>query len=267
MTRILAFANQKGGSGKTTSAINVAAGLARSLPAGGGVLLVDCDAQANATAVLLGLKFAAGAHDEPTVYEALMGKAPAAAAVRAVTLAARGQSPAATLDVLPAHLRLAVAELELVAEFQREGRLRDALAPLRDAYSYIVIDSPPALGLLTMNVLMAATEVIIPVDPGFLPLIGIGYLQHTIEKIRRGNPGLRIGGVLPTLDTNTALARSGRAALRQQFDRLVLPAIPRRASIAEAIAANQDIFAHEPLSHAGAAAYALVVKEIIRRGP
>ena len=266
MTRILAFTNQKGGSGKTTSAINVAAGLARSLPGGRGVLLVDCDAQANATAVLLGLKFAAGSHDEPTVYEVLMGHAPAAAAVRSVSLAARGALPAATLDVLPSHLRLAVAELELVAEFQREGRLRDALAPLRDTYEYIIIDSPPALGLLTMNVLMAATEVIIPVDPGFLPLIGIGYLQHTIEKVRRGNPGLRISGVLPTLDANTALARSGRAALLQQFERLVLPAIPRRTAIAEALAANKDVFAYESLAHAGAAAYALVVKEIIRRG-
>jgi chromosome partitioning protein len=266
MTRILAFTNQKGGSGKTTSAINVAAGLARSLPGGQGVLLVDCDAQANATAVLLGLKFAAGSHEEPTVYEALMGRVPARSAIQPVKLAARGEVPAATLDVLPAHLRLAVAELDLVSEFQRESRLREALLPLHDAYQYIIIDSPPALGLLTMNVLMAASEVIIPVDPGFLPLIGIGYLQHTIEKVRRGNPALRISGVLPTMDANTALTRNGREALQEQFNGLVLPAVPRRTAIAEAIAAGKDIFAYESLSHAGAAAYAQVVKEIISRG-
>ncbi len=266
MTRILAFANQKGGSGKTTSAINVAAGLARSLPGGRGVLLVDCDAQANATAVLLGLQFAAGAHESPTIYEVLMGQSTATAAIQPVTLAARGEVPAATLDVLPSHLRLAVAELELVAEFQRESRLRDALASVRAAYPYIVIDCPPALGLLTMNVLMAATEVIIPVDPGYLPLIGIGYLQQTIERVRRANPGLHISGVLPTLEANTALGRNGREALLQQFNGLLLPPVPRRTAIAEALAANKDIFAYEAVSHAGAAAYAQVVKEIIGRG-
>ena len=267
MTRIIAFTNQKGGSGKTTSAINVAAGLARSLPSGQGVLFVDADAQANATAVFLGLKFAAGPHDERTVYEVLMDDQPdAGAAIHHIELVARGTIPAARLDLLPSHLRLAAAELDLVSAFQRESRLRDALAPLREAYQYIIIDSPPAIGLLTLNVLMAATEVIIPVDPGYFPLIGIGLLQQTIEKVRRANPGLRIAGVLPVMFNDTTVSRTTHEALVHQFNGLVLPSVPRRTAIAEAVMANQDIFAYEPLSHAGAAAYAAVVREIINRG-
>lgn len=266
MTRIIALANQKGGTGKTTSAINLAAGLARGVSNGKRVLLVDADPQANATATFLGVPFAAGPQEHPTIYEVLMGKAEAAQVIRTVELPRRGQVPAASLDVLPAHLNLAAAELELVAEFQRESRLRDALAPIQGNYHFVVVDCPPSLGLLTLNALMAASEVIIPTEPGYFPLIGIGLLQRTIDKVRRANPMLRISGVLPTMSVGTALARQTRQALSEQFNSLVLPSIPRRVSIAEAVAAGKDIFAYEPLTHDGAAAYAAVVKEIMQRG-
>ena len=266
MTRIIAFANQKGGTGKTTSAINVAAGLARGVSNGKRVLLVDADPQANATATFLGVPFAAGPQEHPTIYEVLMGRAETTHVLRAVELPQRGQVPAATLDVLPAHLNLAAAELELVAEFQRENRLRDALAPLLDNYHFVIIDCPPSLGLLTLNALMAASEVIIPTEPGYFPLIGISLLQRTIDKVRRVNSSLRISGVLPTMSVGTALARQTRQALTDQFNSLVLPSIPRRVSIAEAVAVGKDIFAYEPLTHDGANAYAAVVKEILNRG-
>lgn len=264
--RIIAMSNQKGGTGKTTSSINVAAGLARGVSNGKKVLLVDIDPQANVTATLLGLPFAAGPQEHPTIYEVVMGKAEASQAIRTVELTARGKIPAAPLDVLPAHLNLAAAELELVSEFQRESRLRDALASIQDNYHFIVIDCPPSLGLLTLNALMAAHEVIIPVEPGYFPLIGLALLQRTIEKVQRANPSLRISGVLPTMDTGTALAKQTRQALAAKFNGLLLPAIPRRVAIGEAVAAGKDIFAYEPLSHDGAAAYAAVVRELISRG-
>ena len=144
--------------------------------------------------------------------------------------------------------------------------MRDALAPLKDKYHFIIIDCPPSLGLLAFNALMAANEVIIPTEPGYFPLIGIGLLQQTLDKVRRVNPSLRISGVLPTMSVGTSLAQKTRVALIEQFNSLVLPAIPRRVSIAEAVAEGKDIFAYEPLTHDGASAYAAVVKEIIKRG-
>ena len=267
MTRIIALANQKGGTGKTTSAINIAAGLARGVSNGKRVLLVDADPQSNTTATLLGVAFAAGPQEHPTIYEVLMGKAAASQVIQSVNLPPRGKVPGAPLDVLPAHLNLAAAELELVSEFQRESRMKDALEPIRGNYHFIVIDCPPSLGLLTFNALMAASEVVIPVEPGYFPLIGLALLQRTIDKIRgKANPMLRISGVLPTMDTGTALAKQTRQALAAQFNSLLLPPIPRRTAIGEAVAAGKDIFAYEPLSHDGAAAYAAVVREVISRG-
>jgi chromosome partitioning protein len=266
MTRIIALANQKGGTGKTTSAINIAAGLARGVSNGKRVLLVDADPQANATATLLGVAFAAGPQQRPTVYEMLMGKAESSQVLQSVELPARGRVPGAPLDILPAHLNLAAAELELVSEFQRENRLKDALAPILTGYHFVIIDCPPSLGLLTFNALMAASEVVIPVEPGYFPLIGLALLQRTIDRVRKVNPSLHISGVLPTMDTGTALAKQTRQALSAQFNSLLLPPIPRRTSIGEAVAAGKDIFAYEPLSHDGAAAYATVVREVIGRG-
>ena len=264
MTRIIAIANQKGGTGKTTTAINVAAGLARAAPEGR-VLLVDVDPQANATAVFLGVPFAAGPREEKaTIYEVILGTAPAGAAIQPVELPA--ENGVVEMDLLPSHLDLASAELELVNVFERERQLRQGLEPILERYQFVVIDCPPSLGLLTLNALMAATEVLIPVDPGLFPLIGLNLLQRTIGMVRKANPRLEILGVTPTLLDRTALARDTRTELQEAFGVRLLPAIPRRVAIGEAHAAGQDIFAYDAGSD-GADAYAALLKEIVNRGP
>jgi chromosome partitioning protein len=262
MTRIIANANQKGGVGKTTLAINLSSGLIRA-NANNRVLLVDADPQANATAVFLGIPFAAGPRtDINTMYEVLVEQIPAREAIQTIQL--EGEQ-GGTLHILPSHLDLASAELELVNVFERERRLRRALEPIRATYDYIIIDCPPSLGLLTLNALMAASEVLIPVDPGMFPLIGLNLLQRTIGMVRQSNPDLRILGVVPTLQDRTALARDTIEQLRQTFDDRLLPAIPRRVAIGEAHAAGQDIFIYEGDSDS-AAAFAALLREVMVRG-
>lgn len=261
MTRIIANANQKGGVGKTTLAINLSSGLIRA-NSNLRVLLVDADPQANATAVFLGIPFAAGPRsDINTMYEVLVEQVPAHAAIQSIQLkGSRGK-----LHILPSHLDLASAELELVNVFERERRLRQALAPIQNDYDYIIIDCPPSLGLLTLNALMAASEVLIPVDPGMFPLIGLNLLHRTIEMVRQSNPDLHVLGVVPTLQDRTALARDTVEQLGQTFGDKLLPAIPRRVAIGEAHAAGQDIFIYDVESD-GAAAFAALLQEVIARG-
>jgi chromosome partitioning protein len=263
MAHRIAVLNQKGGTGKTTTAVNLVAGLARGARSGQ-VLLVDLDPQANATAVFLGVPFAAGPQQFPVVYEVLLEKAVAADVIRQVALAAVGDAPPCSLDVLPAHLNLAAAEMELVTAFERERRLARALAPVLDRYAFVVIDCPPTLSLLTVNALMAASHVLIPVDPGLFPLVGLGILRRTVEMVRRSNPGLRTLGVLPTFADRTVLARDSQNKLRDEFGDLLLPPIPRRVALGEANAAGKDVFAYAP-GDAGARAYAALVEEVARR--
>lgn len=266
MTRIIAIANQKGGTGKTTTAINLAAGLARANRPER-VLLVDIDPQANTTAVFLGVPAAAGPRrpGAATIYEVLLGQVPAGEARQVVELADDSADAPVALEIIPSHLDLASAELELVNVFERERQLQQALAPLREEYRFIVIDCPPSLGLLTVNALMAATEVLIPVDPGLFPLIGLNLLQKTIAMVRQANPSLEIAGVVPTLLDRTALARDTKEELEAAFGTRLLSPIPRRVAIGEAHAAGQDIFTYDAGSD-GAKAYAALLQEIMDRG-
>lgn len=266
MSRVIAVANQKGGTGKTTTAINLAAGLSRHDPTRR-VLLVDVDPQANATAVFLGVPFAAGPRQPQaaTIYEVILGDAPAEEVIHTITLQSANDAAPVFMDILPSHLDLASAELELVNAFERERQLQQALAPVLDRYRYVIIDCPPSLGLLTVNALMAAGEVLIPVDPGLFPIIGLNLLQRTINMVRRANPRLQVLGVVPTLLDRTALARDTRQELADAFGGRLLPAIPRRVAIGEAHAEGQDIFAYDEGSD-GAQAYGDLIREIVNRG-
>lgn len=265
MTRIIAIANQKGGVGKTTCALNIAFGWARLQP-DDRVLLVDADPQANATSVALGVPFANGPRRAGVgiLYEVLLEQMSAADVIQTVEVDGNSRYGGAVLDILPSHLQLAEAEAQLMGEFHREYKLRNALAEIEDEYDVIIIDCPPSLGVLTMNALLAANEVIIPVEPGIFPLVGIQYLNSTIGKIQRVNQGLHITGVLPTMGDRTVLARETREQLNKSFNGAVLPDVPRRVSIGEANAAGLDIFGFEPDGDS-AQAFEAVVREVIGR--
>lgn len=270
--QIIALSNQKGGVGKSTVAINLAGALARGLGHSSSagqtkprVLLVDADPQANVSAVFLTAKFTLGPLDESvtTAYEVIVHEAPAQKAIKAIDLAANGDYPAGTLHLLPSHIRLARAELELIGQLRREDRLASALRQINDNYDFIIIDCPPSLGMLTLNGLMAARQVLIPVEPGYFPLIGLGLLQDTINSIAKIN-NLKVLGVVPTIVNRTVEARETIDALQQMFGDKILSPIPNRVAIRNAHAAQTDIFGYE--IGESAEAFIILAKEVVARG-
>ena len=247
MGKIIAISNHKGGVGKTTSTLNIGAALQRM---GKKVLLIDLDPQANLTQSL-------GLMDHtPTIYEALRGEA---------QLDPIEVLPG--LDVVTSTLDLSGAEVELSSEPGKDYILKELLEPLRSRYNYILIDSPPSLGLLTMNALAAAQEVYIPLQAHYLALQGMSKLQEIVEKVRkRLNKGLRIGGVFVTqYDQRKVLNRNVAETIREHFPAETFrTAIRDNIALAEAPTQGVDVFRYAPKS-TGAADYQALAKEIEKR--
>jgi chromosome partitioning protein len=252
MAQIVAVVNQKGGVGKTTTAVNVAAQLAS---AGSPVLLVDLDPQGNATSGLGVPKEAA----KVTTYEVLSRGAAAADSVQPT------QTPG--LFVLPANNNLAGAEVELVGREGREFVLKQALAAAAENYAYIFIDCPPSLGLLTVNGLAAAGQVLIPVQAEYYALEGLSQLLNTIQAVKQGvNPELGLLGVVITMyDKRTSLGEQVVKELEQYFgDGMFTTHVPRNVRLAEAPSYGQTIYEHDKWSK-GARAYKALAKEVKQR--
>ena len=251
MGYVYTLVNQKGGVGKTTTAINLGASLAH---LGRRVLIVDIDPQANATSSLGIDKHAVKAG----AYELLLGGAPAAALVL--------QNPRLRLAILPSAPSLAGAEVELVNELGRETKLKTALAPLVDRYDYILIDCPPSLGLLTVNGLMAAKDgVLIPVQCEYLALEGLGELTRTIQRVRSALfPTLAVRGVILTMyDSRTHLSADVVTEVRKHFqDRVFDTIIPRSVRLAEAPSYGLPVLAYAPQSGA-TRAYETLAQELM----
>jgi chromosome partitioning protein len=250
--RVYTLVNQKGGVGKTTTAINLGAFLAQF---GQRVLIVDIDPQANATSSLGVDKHAV----QGGTYEVLLGGAPAAALVL--------QNPRLKLSILPASPSLAGAEVELVNELGRETKLRNALTPLVERYDYLLIDCPPSLGLLTVNGLMAAADgIIIPVQCEYLALEGLGELTRTVQRVRSALfPALKVRGVVLTMfDSRTHLSGDVVAEVQKFFPRQVFETIiPRSVRLAEAPSYGLPVSAYAPGSIA-ARAYEALARELLK---
>jgi chromosome partitioning protein len=253
MARVIAIANQKGGVGKTTTALNIAAALAAAEKR---TLLVDGDPQGNASSGV-GFVREAGA---PTTYEALLDPTLAPSAI------IRGiQFP--RLDLLPANPDLAAAEIELVGEQERELRMRHCLDLVRSSYDYILIDCPPSLGLLTVNMLAAADSVLIPLQCEYYALEGLSQLMNTIGSIQRSlNPALVVEGVLLTMfDARLNLSRQVVEDARGHFgEKVFQTVIPRNIRLAEAPSFGKPIIAYD-VSSVGAQSYMAVAGELIQR--
>ena|SRR6266498_576192 len=251
-TRTVAIANQKGGVGKTTTAVNLCAYLALSVP----MLLIDLDPQANATS-----SFGLDPNGvELSTYDVLIGEA---ALDDAIVHGVRDN-----LDLAPASRALAGAQVELVDMEGREQRLRRALADVRERYALIVVDCPPSLGILTLNALVAADLLLAPVQCEYLALEGVGQLMETLDLVRATlNPRLELLGMLMTMyDARTRLSTQVVEEVRSHFPtRTFETVIPRSVRLSEAPSFGKPVLEYEPTSR-GAGAYADLAQEVLRRG-
>ncbi|RKI97395.1 ParA family protein [bacterium D16-34] len=252
-TKIIAIINQKGGVGKSTTAVNLAAALGS---LGKQVLLVDLDPQGNSSSGLGVMK----SQIKNCIYDVLLNDVP----IEEVIIPDICEG----VDIVPATINLAGAEVELVTEMARENRLKDATGSLRGKYDYILIDCPPALGLLTINALVAADKLIIPIQCEFYALEGVTKLLDSMKRVKsRLNPTLDIYGVLLTMyDGRTTLSRQVVEEVRNYFGKSVFKTlIPRTVKLSEAPSYGQPIITYDPAGK-GAIAYMDLAKEVVQRG-
>ena len=250
MGKTIAITNQKGGVGKTTTAINLSACLAE---AGKKILLIDLDPQGNSTSG------SGGKADQNSVYESLMGRLPASACIQKTAVDG--------LDLMPSDIRLTGAELELVELEQREYRLKLILKAVENQYDYLFIDCPPSLGLLTLNALTAAQRVLIPIQCEYYALEGVTSLMNTVSRVKHTfNPRLDIEGILLTmLDGRTNLGLQVVDQVKKHFkNRVYATAIPRNVRLGEAPSHGLPIHLYDPRS-IGADSYRRLAKEFLQR--
>ena len=253
MGKVIAIANQKGGVGKTTTAINLAASLAVLEKK---VLIIDADPQANTTS---GLNFSPEDDQKRTLYEVMIGKLDITDALI--------QTEIANLHMVPSHINLVGAELELVDSPNRESALKDALAPIRNNYDYIIIDCSPSLGLITINSLTAADSVMIPVQPEFFALEGLGKLLNTVRLVQAGpNQGLTIEGFVVTMfDGRTKVHNQVLGDLREHFGDMVFDTIiQRNIRLSEAPSHGKPIILYDVICN-GTTNYLNLAKEILEK--
>ena len=251
MGKCIVFVNQKGGVGKTTSAINIGAYIAL---AGKKVLLVDFDSQGNMSSGV-GIE-----KDKPTVYELVMNRATAEQTIKRTVVPG--------LSAIPASIDLSGAAVELVGEDHREFFLKRALAPVVPKYDYILIDCPPSLGILTLNGLTAADEVLIPMQCEYFALEGITQLLQTVKRVQKSfNPNLKIGGIFFTMyDSRTRLAQEVVQQFKTYFaDKVFSTIIPRNVRLSEAPSHGVPICQYDA-DCIGARSYQLLAQEVINRG-